>query len=313
MSRTGVDMARSVRPAMALAVLRELGPRAGAAGQRAERLLGDGLPVPERLHARLTAALAARGWPALLAAAERLLAEDPLLAALPGCADLAELLDRAGLVEPWFHVGHRTGRRLGEGLLEVCHVPRLGGVPGPAESLLVCAIDVVATAGPAGRTARVEIRADGAVGRPEDVLRTGAARVAGWRLHWSGGGNRSGFGSGIVPAVPSGAAAAARPADAVRARFAQDPARPWRLDGTAALLGLAPRTLQRGLAEAGTSFRAELLAVRLAVAGQLTARTALPLAEVAAAAGFTDHAHLTRRFGAQFGCPPSEFRRRGGC
>ncbi|SDT81629.1 AraC-type DNA-binding protein [Streptomyces sp. TLI_053] len=298
MSRTGVDMARSVRPAMALAVLRELGPRAGAAGQRAERLLGDGLPVPERLHARLTAALAAaRGWPALLSAAERLLAGDPLLAALPGCADLARLLDRARLVEPWFHAGHRTARTIGESGLTVRHVPALGGEPGPAESLLVCAIDVVATAGPAGRAARVEVRADGAAGRPEEVLRAGAARVAGWRLHWS---------------APPAVAAAPHPLETARARFAHDPAHPWRLGETAALLGLSPRTLQRGLADAGTSFRAELLGVRLEVAGQLTARTALPLAEVAAAAGFTDHAHLTRRFRARFGCPPSEFRRAGG-
>ncbi|MFD9064507.1 helix-turn-helix transcriptional regulator [Kitasatospora purpeofusca] len=297
MSRTGVDMARSVRPAMALAVLRGLGPRAGAAGQRAERLLGEGLPVPERLHARLAAELAARGWPALLGAAERLVADDPLFAPLPGCADLAELLDRARLVEPWFHAGHRTGRVLGDGVLTVRHMPALGGVPGPAESLLVCALDLVATAGPAGRTARVEVLADGAAGRPEEVLRTGAARVTGWRLRWA-----------AAPAV----AAAPRPLETVRARFAHDPARPWRLDGTAALLGLSPRTLQRGLADAGTSFRAELLAVRLEVAGQLAARTALPLAEVAAAAGFTDHAHLTRRFRARFGCPPSEFRRTGG-
>ncbi|MEV0187988.1 AraC family transcriptional regulator [Kitasatospora purpeofusca] len=297
MSRTGVDMARSVRPSMARAVLRGLGPHAGAPGQRAERLLGEGLPVPERLHARLTAALAARGWPALLAAAERLLTDDPLLGALPGCADLAQLLDRARLVEPWFHAGHRTVRTLDGDGLTVRHVPLLGTVPGPAESLLVCAIDVLATAGPAGRTARVEIRADGAAGRPEEVLRVGAARVAGWRLHW---------------VAPPSVVGAARPLETVRARFARDPARPWRLGETADLLGLSPRTLQRGLAEAGTSFRAELLGVRLEVAGQLTARTVLPLADVAAAAGFTDHAHLSRRFRARFGCPPSEFRRAGG-
>ncbi|MFE6745410.1 helix-turn-helix transcriptional regulator [Kitasatospora purpeofusca] len=298
MSRTGVDMARSVRPSMARAVLRGLGPHTGAPEQRAERLLGEGLPVPERLHARLVVGLAARGWPALLAAAERLVADDPLFARLPGCADLAELLDRAGLVEPWFHAGHRARRTLSDGVLTVRHVSGLGGgEPTPAESLLVCAIDAVVTAGPAGRSARVEVLADGAVGRPEEILRTGAARVTGWRLQWS-----------AAPAV----AAAPSPLETVRARFAREPARPWRLDGTAALLGLSPRTLQRGLADAGTSFRAELLAVRLEVAGQLAARTALPLAEVAAAAGFTDHAHLTRRFHARFGCPPSEFRRAGG-
>ncbi|MFB6890286.1 helix-turn-helix transcriptional regulator [Kitasatospora sp. NPDC056327] len=299
MSRTGVDMARSVRPAMARAVLRTLGPDAGEPGRRAERLLAEGLPVPERLHARLAAALAVRGWPALRTAAERLLADDPLLVDLAGCGGLPELLCRVGLVEPWFHAGHRTRRVLDDGVLTARHMPSMGGIPGPAESLLVCAIDLVGTAGPAGRAARVEVVADGAAGRPEDVLLRGAARVEGWRLRWS-----------HAPAAPGGTGP--RPLDAVRAQFAREPARPWRLAATAAGLGIAPRTLQRGLAGAGTSFQAELLAVRLEVAGQLAARTALPLADIAATAGFADHAHLTHRFRARFGCPPSEFRRTAG-
>ncbi|WP_344342069.1 helix-turn-helix transcriptional regulator [Kitasatospora putterlickiae] len=284
MPRSGVDMARSVRPTMARAVLRTLGPRhAGEPGRRVERLLGDGLPVPERLHARLVAALAAHGATALRAAAEGLLADDPLLAELSRCGDLPQLLDRVGLVEPWFHAGHRTRRALssdGSSLI-IRHIPSLGKNPVPSESLLVCALYVAGTAAAAGSTPRVE------------ALRTGAARAAGWRLSWSDG-----------PAAPD-----PRPLDAVRAHVARDPARTWRLAATAALLGLAPRTLQRALAAAGTSFQAELLAVRLEVAGQLTARTALPLADVAATAGFTDHAHLTRRFHAHYGCPPSEFRR----
>ncbi|MFB7473529.1 helix-turn-helix transcriptional regulator [Kitasatospora sp. NPDC056184] len=299
MPRTGAgaDPARSVRPTMARAVLRTLGPHhAGDPGRRVERLLGDGLPVPERLHARLVAALAARGWPALRTAADRLLAADPLLADLARCGDLSQLLARVGLVEPWFHAGHRTLRVLTDDrTLTVRHLPSLGRDPGPAESLLVCALDAVGTAAAAGRTARVEVIADGAAGRPEEVLRTGASRVAGWRLHWSDG----------------SAATAPRPLDAVRAHFARDPARPWRLPATAALLGVAPRTLQRALAAAGTSHQAQLLAVRLDVAGHLTARTSLPLADIAATAGFTDHAHLTRRFRTHYGCPPSEFRRTG--
>ncbi|WP_380283726.1 helix-turn-helix transcriptional regulator [Kitasatospora purpeofusca] len=294
---TGADTARSVRPMMTRAVLHTLGPHhAGDPGRRAERLLGDGLPVPERLHARLVAALAARGWPALRTAADRLLAADPLLADLARCGDLPQLLARVGLVEPWFHAGHRTRRELrDDSTLTVRHLPSLGRAPGPSESLLVCALDVVGTAAVTGRTARVAVSADGAAGRPEEVLRSGASRVAGWRLRWSDG-----------PAAPD-----PHPLDAVRAHFARDPARPWRLPTTAALLDLAPRTLQRGLAAAGTSFQAQLLAVRLSVAGHLTARTALPLADIAATAGFTDHAHLTRRFHAHYGCPPSEFRRAG--
>ncbi|MFG2823772.1 helix-turn-helix transcriptional regulator [Kitasatospora sp. NPDC048365] len=292
MPRTGADMARSVHPALVGAAVRTLGAGAGDAGERARAMLGDGEPVPERLNARVLSRLAAGGWPALLAAAERLVASAPPMAELAECRDLPALLGRAALAEGWFHVGHRTHRSLGERELTVRHLPGLGGVPSAPESLFVCALDAVATAEVTGRAGRVTVLADGAAGRPEDVLRGGARRVSGWRIDWA---------DEVAPGGP-------QPLDALRGRFAREPDRAWRLDGTAALLGLAPRTLQRGLTAAGTSFRAELLAVRLEVAAQLATRTALPLADIAAATGFTDHAHLTRRFTARYGVPPSEFR-----
>ncbi|MFC9328553.1 helix-turn-helix domain-containing protein [Kitasatospora sp. NPDC057015] len=44
------------------------------------------------------------------------------------------------------------------------------------------------------------------------------------------------------------------------------------------------------------------------VVARLIRRTGLPLVEIAAAAGFADHPHLTRRFRERFGRAPREFR-----
>jgi AraC-like DNA-binding protein len=119
--------------------------------------------------------------------------------------------------------------------------------------------------------------------------------VLGWRLEWRPG--------EIPPQGPAG-----QPVTAVRRLLAPEPARAWRVASAAAELGVAPRSLQRALTRAGTTFQAELLMVRLDVAAQLIRRTGLPLAEIAATAGFTDHPHLTRRFRERYGCTPSAYR-----
>ncbi|MFD0599770.1 helix-turn-helix transcriptional regulator [Catellatospora coxensis] len=97
--------------------------------------------------------------------------------------------------------------------------------------------------------------------------------------------------------------AARSPVTAVRDLIAADPARRWRLEAAAGHAGCSPRTLQRTLAEQGTGFRELLSATRLGLARGLVQRTDLGLAEIAAACGFTDHAHLTRCFTARHGRP----------
>ena len=48
---------------------------------------------------------------------------------------------------------------------------------------------------------------------------------------------------------------------------------------------------------------------RLAEAARMLRGTRRPIAEIAAACGFTDQAHLTRRFHAAYGSTPARFRR----
>ncbi|MFJ1703704.1 helix-turn-helix transcriptional regulator [Kitasatospora sp. NPDC088346] len=296
MRRDSTDRGRSVHPAMVRAVLSAPGRPGGrsAAGTEAERLLDRGAPVPERLHARLLGELWAAGPAALTGAAERLLADaPPPLAELATADGLAELTARAALVEPWFHVGHRTGAVLDDRGLTVRHTGRFGGAPQLPESLFVCALYAAGAAAVVGRPPEVRLlSADGGDLPPAAARTRPPVPVVGWRLLWTRG----------APVAEVG------PATAVRGWIAQDPGRAWRLAQAAERLGCSSRSLQRELARAGTGFQAELLAVRLGVAAQLISRTSLPLAEVAASAGFTDHAHLAHRFRAAYGCAPSQYR-----
>ncbi|MFD7734180.1 helix-turn-helix transcriptional regulator [Kitasatospora phosalacinea] len=273
-----------------------------AAVRLAERCLAEGAPVPEQVHRELLAHLHRLGWPAVRGAADRLFARprDPLLRTLLAAADLAELVARSRLAEPWLYVGHATRTRLLPGELTVQHLGGLGHRPRPAETLFVCAVHLSAVTrvhGPGPEA--VLLTADGRSLPPPALTPDGPpVPLTGWRIRWTG--------AASAPSSPGQLVLGE-----LRTRIAREPAGPWRLSRAAAELGLPARTLQRTLAASGTSFQAELAAVRLDTAGHLLRRTDLPIAEVAAAAGFTDHPHLTHRFRARHGCTPSEFRRRG--
>lgn len=95
----------------------------------------------------------------------------------------------------------------------------------------------------------------------------------------------------------------------VREAIAAEPGRPWRLRDLAAIAGYAPHHLSRVFrAETGTTITAHREQVRLAHALGLLA-DGMPIADVAATAGFADHAHLTRRASHALGVRPSQLRR----
>ncbi|MEU7827147.1 AraC family transcriptional regulator [Catellatospora sp. NPDC049111] len=292
---------RTVHPGLARAALlgiRRHGP--GRAGDAVARLLAAAEPVPEHLHHALLAELTGHGWQALRGAAEHLLDR-------PRRGEIAELIERGSLPELaarlaelqlGYHVGHTTDLRLDPGRLTVTHRALLGRAPNPAESLFMVAIHDVLVAACTGRRPVVSVRfADGSAlsgDSPGERSLTGRGRVDGWTLD-----------------LATAQGAAGSPAAAVRDLIAADPARRWRLDAAAARAGCSTRTLQRTLAEQGTGFRALLTATRLGLARGLVQRTDLGLAEIAAACGFTDHAHLTRCFAARHGRPPSAVRGHG--
>ncbi|MFJ5229003.1 helix-turn-helix transcriptional regulator [Kitasatospora sp. NPDC088391] len=287
---------RTVHPELTGAVLHAL-PPSGAEPSPvvlARRLLAAGGPVPEQVHRELLALLHRHGWPTVRAAGERLFSRprDPLLRSLVAAADVPDLLARARLAEPWLYIGHTTREVLRPGELTVRHLGHLGHRPRPAESLFVCAIHLAAVTAVTGRTPDVRLLT--ADGRALPPTGSAAPPLTGWRLRWD--------------APPPGPAPVRPLVGELRARIALDPTAPWRLARAATELGLSPRTLQRALTAAGTTFQAELTRVRVATAGHLLRRTDLPVHEIAAAAGFTDHPHLTRTFRTHHGRTPTAFR-----
>ncbi|MFO0554443.1 MAG: AraC family transcriptional regulator ligand-binding domain-containing protein [Polyangiaceae bacterium] len=82
------------------------------------------------------------------------------------------------------------------------------------------------------------------------------------------------------------------------------------LPDVAKTLGQSPRSLQRRLAERGTSFQAVLDDVRRVVAIELLTNPRASVTEVALTAGFSELSAFTRAFRRWTGEPPSEYLRR---
>lgn len=307
---------RTVHPHLARAAL--LGVRRHGPGPA--ELPAAGAPVPEHLHHRLLAELARHGWPAFTGAAGHLLDR-------PREGDVAEIIDRGALpellallpaIQLRYHVGHTTALRLTGELLTVTHGPLLGHAPNPAESLFTAAIHQVLVGACTGRRPPVTLLLPGGVRLPAGRLPpAGDARPAGKEPEPAGA---AGPPAAAYPPrtrvvgweLDLGARQAPlSPAAAVRELVAADPARSWRLDAVAAHLATASRSLQRALAAERTGLRELVIETRVGIARGLVQRTDLGLAEIAAACGFTDHAHLTRCFTARHGIGPAALRRTG--
>lgn len=94
----------------------------------------------------------------------------------------------------------------------------------------------------------------------------------------------------------------------VRALVGEEPTLPMR--EVARKLGLAPRTLQRALSDAATSFHDERLEVRLELAASRLQRTEQKVSAIAAEVGYGSLAHFLAIFRARFGHSPRAFRAR---
>jgi AraC-like DNA-binding protein len=110
-------------------------------------------------------------------------------------------------------------------------------------------------------------------------------------------------------AEASAASAGTRPFQRVVEALHSDFAREWRLAELACLSGLSPFHFQRAFKAAhGISPHQWRMALRLAEAKRRLARGE-PAADVAAAIGLADQAHLTRRFAGMYGVTPARYQR----
>jgi AraC-like DNA-binding protein len=95
----------------------------------------------------------------------------------------------------------------------------------------------------------------------------------------------------------------------LRELLGQEGAHRLTLAQAARKLYLATRTLQLRLEQAGTSYREEVAAVRLALVEDRLRRDDQNLAAIAMDLGFTSAQHFSRWFRAQTGATPSEYRK----
>jgi AraC-like DNA-binding protein len=84
------------------------------------------------------------------------------------------------------------------------------------------------------------------------------------------------------------------------------------VEGVAAMLGMHRRTLNRRLAEHGTTIAKMLNQVRFQLARQLLSETELPFVEIAVTLNYTDASTFTRAFRSWSGVTPSAWRARRG-
>lgn len=99
-------------------------------------------------------------------------------------------------------------------------------------------------------------------------------------------------------------------AQCLRALIASDIDRMWTVPDVADQMGLTPRTLSRRLAREGSMSAMELIwRERLLRASDLLADTDLPIWEIAAACGFRNPFHFSRRVSQAFGYAPGDLRR----
>jgi len=81
------------------------------------------------------------------------------------------------------------------------------------------------------------------------------------------------------------------------------------MEEVARALRLSPRTLRRRLEHEGTSFRALVEEVRMALAEEFLSNHAMTVEEIAARLGYAEAASFTRAFARRRGAPPGRFRR----
>ena len=253
-----------------------------------------GARVPLQDKRQLLQALMQRHGPALLlrlGEAVHEAADEPTLTALTEARSAPDLIERWQRLERFVHSRHRVVTlALADTGCTLRHVSlRPAEAPAAAEDLLVLGVLVglLQRIGTADLRARFTGDATWRQRQGRWTVQALPADAATWELAWQQP-------QAAVPAaaVPAGAATPA----AARALLAADSGAAWSVARLAHALGVTPRTLQRRLAEAGTSFSSLWTEVRLAQSARLLVASRETAAQVGYRCGFADQAHFTRSF-----------------
>lgn len=264
---------------------------------------GARVPRPQKRDV-LAAILGEHGPVAILSIADaaRHMPPEPVVQALLGARDTADLLDRWHRLERFSHGRHTVETQaLGEGSFRLSHRARDGGLPPSfGESLLVLGV----------LTILAEM-----IGAADATLASDAGET--WRAGgaWHVPGRADAMG-GLILSAPARSmprqttpAVGADPIDGLRRRLTADPVRRWTLADLAAEAATSPRTLQRRLARESVTFSRLVSQARLQVAATHLCDAGGPgLAEIGFLAGFSDQAHFARIFHRNVGTTPSRYR-----
>jgi len=253
--------------------------------------------------------------------------DDPTHRALTAARDGLDLIDRWRRLERYVHSVHRTEWSTdpaGRVLMRHRGV-RAGITPSPAESLVV--LGVVAALLESIGLREVVASIDGEPVYPdprEASLQAFAAtgRTGAWMLQWSDPATTVGA---SAPTGPAGGSLGAReplraptnlcdalpwpePAHQIARRNLADPLSTLTLAGAAHEIGIAARTLQRTLSNAGRSWTAVLGEARVRAASWWLLESRCSIAEIGFVSGYAGQAHFTRDFGRRIGVPPGRYR-----
>lgn len=233
-----------------------------------------------------------------------------------------DLLDRWMRVERYFHSRHRTCVNFtGESEAIVEHLGPPGSPPRAAEDIVVAGLQtgLLRWVGAEDVCLRFLGERDdwpafnnNGYHAPVDGAHYPTRR---WKVTWSTFRHeRRGRGLQVEP--PSQSVIGRSLSDPlVRKLFGSvmaEPAAKVTLTKSAKHIGLAPRTLQRRLNEAGWSMREIIATARIEVAARLLAEGETPIAIVGLMAGFSDQPHFQREFAKRLGPTPNVYRKLAG-
>ena len=294
-----------------------------AAGMRLHGLVPPTLPMAGArvtlAHKRslVASALAQGGWACLprLGQGMASLRGDPVHQALAGCATPHELLARWCRLERYIHSRHRSRVETGaDGSLHVTHLSlRAAEPPLPAEDLVV--LGVLGAAMQDIGMDDVQVTVAGCpvypAARSADLARLVAAgQTACWHLAWQAPAQTA-TPHRKIPSLLSadklldGPPLARQLGQLVLGDLIQVPV----LAQVAHQLNMAPRSLQRQLADDGLSYSAVVAETRCRAAAWYLMHSAQGMAETGFVCGFADQAHFTRVFKQRVGVPPARYRK----
>lgn len=296
-----------------------------AAGMRLHGMTPPALPAAgarvtlAHKRALVASALAQGGWACLplLGQGVAAIRGDPVHQALVACTTGADFLERWCRLERYIHSRHRIRVEADpECGLRVSHVSLHSGEPPlPAENLVV--LGVLAAAMQEAGLQQVRVSVAGTPVYPQADAAALASIVASgqtaqWHFTWQEATADSPHWRPASAAPDDGMLAGPALARQLGRLALSDLMQVPPLAQAARQLGIAPRSLQRQLADSGLSYSSVVTQARCRAAAWHLMRSAEGSAGTGFVCGFSDQAHFTRVFHRQVGVPPSRYRKEFG-